>query len=408
MLRFASNPNGDINITDLRVALFNHITAKQKKEDLIVRIQDLDKEKNADAKDKEILEILELFGIEYSQVIYQSEGMRFHTAMALQLIHDKEAFSCFCSDEWLDGKKKEAKAAKKPYKYDDACANLPAELVIDNLSPFTIRIKKPTDASDIDSFVIMNEDKTPSDCFASAVDDMLNDISIVIQSEEDMSNASKQAHIRSALKYEKTLDYVKLPILLGNELPSVKWLLEEGFLPDAISNYLISIGTKPPKKIFTLEESIEWFDLSQASSSSACFDMNALRDINKKHLLQLDNKELSRYVGFADEEIGGLAKVYLKEINTIKELKQIIATIFAAKEIPQKLKDQSALLLSTIKSAPYFEQYDDFKNYTMKESGLKEQDFLEVLRLLFTGTNDGISLEEIYQYIKNYIGEIVK
>lgn len=432
MLRFAPSPTGDMHIGNLRVALFNYIVSKQKKEDLIVRIEDTDKERNIEGKDKEILAILDLFGIEYSQVIYQSENVRFHSAMAIQLIHDKKAFSCFCSPEWLENKREEAKADKKAYRYDDACANLPAELVIDNLNPFTIRIAKPTDditikdhikgeitfkPDEVDSFIILRQNKTPTYNFACAVDDMLSDISIVIRGEDHMSNTPKQDHVRTSLKYDKKIEYAHLPIILNDDgkkmskrddASSVKWLLEEGFLPAAISNYLILIGNKPPKDIFSVEEALEWFKLENISKSPVRFDITMLRYVNSEHLKLLDSKELSRYVGFADEEIGKLAKIYLEEASTTKELRSKIEAIFAPKIIPEEFKEQSSLLLTTIKSAPYFDEYDDFKNYIMKESGLKGKNFFKPLRLLLTGAEHGPDLAEVYRYLKNYIGEIAK
>jgi len=432
MLRFAPSPTGDMHIGNLRVALFNYIVSKQKKEDLVVRIEDTDKERNIEGKDKEILAILDLFGIEYSQVIYQSENFRFHSAMALQLIHDKKAFSCFCSPAWLENKREEAKADKKAYRYDDACANLPAELVIDNMNPFTIRIAKPTHditikdhikgnitfkPDEVDSFIILRQDKTPTYNFACAVDDMLSDISIVIRGEDHVSNTPKQDHIRTSLKYDKKIEYAHLPIILNDDgkkmskrddASSVKWLLEEGFLPSAISNYLILIGNKPPKDIFSVKEAIEWFKLENVSKSPVRFDITMLRHINSEHLKLLDAKELSRYVGFADEEIGELAKIYLEEASTTKELKSKIEPIFAPKIIPQEFEEQSSILLGAIKSAPYFDEYDDFKNYVMKESGLKGKNFFKPLRLLLTGAEHGPDLAETYKYLKNYIGEIAK
>ncbi|WP_455756073.1 glutamate--tRNA ligase [Sulfurimonas sp.] len=409
MLRFAPSPTGDMHIGDLRVALFNYIVSKQKNEGLVVRIEDIDKQKYIDGKDKEILDILDLFEIEYSQTIYQSENIRFHSAMALQLMHEKKAFCCFCSDEWLDGKKEEAKANKKAYRYDDACANLPDELVIDNTAPFTIRINKPTPlADDVDSFVIMKQDKTPTYNFACAVDDMLNDISIVIRDEKHKSNTPKQAHVRTALKYEKHIEYTHIPTIINDDKISVKWLLEEGFLPEAISNYLISIGNKTPKEIFTFKESAEWLSLENLSKSHAHFDIAVLRDINKEHLKMLDAKELSRYVGFADEDIGELAKVYLEDASTTKELRAMIEPIFAPKEIAQEFSEKVVLMQETIKKAPYFEEYDDFKNYIVKKTGLKDEDFNKPLRLLLTGAEDGPDLAKIYKFLKNYIGEIAK
>ncbi len=432
MLRFAPSPTGDMHIGNLRVALFNYIISKQKKEDLIIRIEDTDKERNIEGKDKEILDILNLFGVEYSQTIYQSENVRFHTAMALQLIHEKKAFSCFCSTEWLDKKREEAKSSKKAYRYDDACANLHPELVIDNTNPFTIRIKKANEniitkdrikgevtfkPDDVDSFIIMRQDKTPTYNFACAVDDMLSDISIVIRGEDHMSNTPKQNHIRASLNYAKKIEYAHLPIILNtdgkkmskrDDASGVKWLLEEGFLPEAISNYLILIGNKPPKEIFTVNEAIEWFDLEKISKSPARFDIKMLRHINHEHLASLDAKELSRYLGFADEEIGKLAKIYLEEASTTKELKNKIKAIFSSKEIPQEFKEAAIVLIDLIKAAPYFENYDDFKKHLMKESGLKGKNFFKPLRYILTGSGNGPDVSELYKYLKNYIGEIVK
>ncbi|MCX6051399.1 MAG: glutamate--tRNA ligase [Campylobacterales bacterium] len=432
MLRFAPSPTGDMHIGNLRVAIFNYIVSKQRNEDLLVRIEDTDKERNIEGKDKEILDILGLFGIEYSQVIYQSQNLRFHSAMALQLLHDKKAFSCFCSSEWLEKKREEAKVNKIAYRYDDACASLPDELVIDNMNPFTIRIKKPENTivikdhikgevsfepNEVDSFIIMRQEKTPTYNFACAVDDMLADISLIIRGEDHMSNTPKQDLIRTSLGYDKKIEYAHLPIILNDagkkmskrdDASSVKWLLEEGFLPSAIANYLILIGNNPPKEVFTMTEAIEWFNLESVSKSPARFDMDKLRFINREHLKNLDAKELSRYVGFADTEIGELARVYLEEAGTTKELKAKIAAIFAPKIIPDEFQEQAHIMIETIKKAPYFDEYEDFKNYIMKESELKGKNFFKPLRLLLTGAEHGPDVAEIYKYLKNYIGEIVK
>ncbi len=432
MLRFAPSPTGDMHIGNLRVAIFNYITSKQRNEDFIVRIEDTDKEKNIEGKDNEILDILALFGIEYSQVIYQSQNVRFHTAMALQLMHEKKVFSCFCSPHWLEKKCEEAKEAKKAYIYDDACRNLHPELVLDNTNPFTIRINRPDETiviqdlikgdlsfepDAVDSFVIMSQDKTPTYNFACAVDDMLSDISIIIRGEDHINNTPKQDHIRNSLDYDKKVEYAHLPIILNNsgekmskrdDASSVKWLLEEGYLPEAIANYLILIGNEPPQEIFNMKDAVEWFSLEKISKSPARFDLDMLKHINKEHLKMMDAKELSRYVGFADAEIGELARVYLEEVGTTKELKSKITPIFALRDVPEDFKEQTALMTEAIKGAPYFDEYDDFKNYIMKESGLKGENFLKPLRILLTNAQHGPDIAEIYKYLKNYIGEIVK
>ncbi|MCK9453550.1 MAG: glutamate--tRNA ligase [Sulfurimonas sp.] len=432
MLRFAPSPTGDMHIGNLRVALFNYIVSKQRKEELIIRIEDTDKDRNIEGKDQEILDILGVFGIEYSQVIYQSQNMRYHSAMALQLLHELKAFNCFCSTDWLDKKRQEAKESKVAYRYDDACASLPDELVIDNENPFTVRIRKPMEAivvkdyikgeikfeaNEIDSFIIMRQDKRPMYNFACAVDDMISDVSLIIRGEDHMSNTPKQILIREALGYTKKIEYAHLPIILNesgkkmskrDDASSVKWLLEEGYLPSAIANYLILMGNKPPKEIFHLAEAIEWFDLKNISKSPARFDINMLKHINREHIKMLEPKELSRYVGFADEEIGELAKIYLEESNTTRDLKAKIASIFADKEIPDEIKESAQIIIKAIKDAPYFEEYDEFKTYIMKESGLKGKNFFRPLRLVLTGAEHGPDISLVYKYIKNYLREIVK
>jgi len=432
MLRFAPSPTGDMHIGNLRVALLNYLVSCQKNEDLIIRIEDTQKEKNIDGKDQEILDILDLFGIKYTQTIYQSQNFKFHSAMALQLLHEKKAFSCFCSDNWIAKKKEEAKDANVAYSYDDACRNLPAELVIDNTSPFCVRITRPDvsiqikdliqgdlsfSENDVDSFVILNQDKTPTCDFSAAVDDMISDVSLVIRSSEHIKSAPKQAHVRHSLGYDKSVAFAHVPVLLNeNNQPmgskdegwSVKALLEQGFLPEAISNYLISIGNAPAQEIFTLDQAVEFFTLDTALSSPARFSMQELKNINKKHLLELEAKELSRYVGFADSEIGELARVFLEDVFTTKELKSKIAPIFAQKTFPSELTEVISTISQIIKKAPFFDKYEDFEKYLKDGSQIQEPLFSQALRYILTGTKNGPELTKVYKYLKNYIGEIVK
>ncbi len=432
MLRFAPSPTGDMHIGNLRVALFNYIVAQQKHEGLVVRIEDTDKERNIKGKDKEILEILEIFGIKYQEVVYQSKNFKFHSMMALDLLHNKKAFNCFCSPQTLELSREKAKKEKRPYRYDGACENLPAELTIDNQNPFVVRLKKPLHniiindlikgkieftPDEIDSFIIMRQDKTPTYNFACGVDDMLSDVSLVIRGEDHVSNTPKQAAIREALGYAKEIQYAHLPIIL-NELgkkmskrdnaSSVKWMLEEGFLPSAIANYLILIGNAPPQEIFTLEEAVGWFDITKISKAPVRFDLDKLRFINREHLKLMDSKELSRYVGFADEDIGNIAKIYLDETGTLKELRGKIGSIFDEKVIPDDFFKPAELIRESIKTAPHFETFDEFKNHIVSSTGLRGKNFFKPLRLLLTGSEHGPELSDLYPYLKNYIKEIIK
>ncbi|MEA1920140.1 MAG: glutamate--tRNA ligase [Campylobacterota bacterium] len=432
MLRFAPSPTGDMHIGNLRIAIFNSLLSQQKSEPLIVRIEDSDKERNIEGKDQEILDILGLFGIEHKELIYQSNYLKYHRTMALQLLHDKKAFSCFCTPETLKAKREAAQASKKEYRYDGTCQNLTADRVIDNTNPFVVRLKKQDnalhvkdiikgeqsfEADDIDSVIIMHHDKSSTYNFACAIDDMISDISTVIQGDDHISDTPKQIAIRHALGYDKEIAYAHLPMILNDEgekmgkrdkIFRVKWMLEEGFLPSAIANYLVLIGNKVPKEIFTMQEALAWFSLENISNTPARFDIDKLRAINKEHLRMLDAKELSRYVGFADEDIGEMTKIYLDEASTLKELRAKIEPIFAPKEIPEIWAKRAQTIRKVINSAPHFEAFDSFMSHLMKESGLEGELLLEPLRLLLTGAKHGPEVSELYPYLKNYLGEIIK
>lgn len=414
MLRFAQSPTGDMHIGNLRVALYNYICSVQREEPLLIRIEDNDKECNIPGKEKDIFDILALFGIEYQEQQLQSNNLRFHRAMALQLLQDKKAFNCFCSTETL--------AAKHETAYDGTCENLAPEEVIDNPLPFTIRLKKPTHPitlkdiikgenifvpDEIDSFVLMSADKYPTYNFACAVDDMLADVSLIIRGENHLSDTPKQIAIHEALGYTKKIEYAHLPILLGDDV-TIKWLLEEGFLPEAICNYLILLGNTTPCEIFSLKEAIKWFDLRNLSKSPEHFDIDKLRLINRQHLRGLDPKELSRYVGFADEEIGNLAKLFLEEASTLKELRVKVAAVFGAKNVPVECQEEFKVLRELTQKAPHFDDYEAYKNYLIEHSGLKDQNLFKPLRFLLSGAENGPELSDLYTFVKNYLKEVVK
>jgi glutamyl-tRNA synthetase len=157
-----------------------------------------------------------------------------------------------------------------------------------------------------------------------------------------------------------------------------------------------------------MSEAVEWFELSSISKTTVKFDIDKLRIINKEHLKILDSKELSRYVGFADDDIGEIAKIYLNEVSTLKELRSKIEPIFASKVIPEMFKEEAQTIKRVISSAPHFEEFNEFKSYIMKETGLEEELIFKPLSLLLIGAEDGPAVSDLYPFLKNYLGEIVK
>jgi len=433
MYRFAPPPTGDMHIGNLRTAIYNFIAARQNGEQFLVRIEDIDKEKYAAEKEDEMMQMLSLFGITWDQISYQSENLKFHHQLAAKLLMDQKAFSCFCTPKTLEQKKEAATAEKQAYRYDGTCKKLSDAEVLNNESPFVVRIKKPPEdivftdlikgklhfsADEIDDFVIMNVDKTPTSNFASSIDDMMFDISTVIQEEADLSNTPGQILIRNYLGYEKEIHYAHLPTILNeagekidedNAAFSVKQLLEKGFLPSAITNYLILLGNKTPTEIFTLYEAIAWFDLKNIADTPVKFEISKLMQINREHILRMEARTLAAQIGYSTEEIGKLAKCYTKtkESSTLQEIKENIDKIFAPKKC-ENFEESFHKLQSIVKNAPYFPEYDAFENYLMQESGLDGERFFQPLRVMLTGAQNGPDLRDLYPFIKNYLGEITQ
>lgn len=421
MLRFASTSTGDMSIESLRIALFNYILSKQSKEELLIRIEQSDNEKNIDDKDKEILEILNLFSIDYSRVVYQSENLKYHQKMAMQLLTQKKAFSCFCSKEKLEELYTQAIEKNEIPHYDGFCATLSDETVLNTNAPFTVRIKMPNETirvndllrgefdykpKEVDAFIILNHDKTPTYNYACAIDDMLYNITTVIQSERHLSNTPKQIYIRKLLGYTQEINYIHLPIIENEQ--SVQSLISQGFLPAAIANYLVLLGNKTPTEIFTLEEAISWFSIENLSQTPSLFEMDTLRVINQKHLETMDNMRLSKLLGFADEDIGKLGKLYLNECSTLTEIKSKIDAIFSTKPSLPILETQITLLQQHLKNAPFFEEFNELKAYLIKQTNLTEEEISLALHYILTGETTKVDIHKIYTYIKNYLGEIIK
>lgn len=438
MLRFAPSPTGDMHIGNLRAAIFNFIIAKQKKEKFLIRIEDTDFARNIEGKDKEILSLLNLFSLLWDDVVYQSHNFSKHQHFAELLIQKNLAFYCYCTKEFLEQKKQEAMEQKKPFRYQDEWATLQKDI---NPKPvirlrgsalslfFEDKIKGRIhfDSNELDSFVILREDGIPTYNFACAIDDMLYDISFVVRGEDHVSNTPKQMLVQQYLGYDKKIEYAHLPIILGEDgkkmskrdaSSSVVYLLNEGFLPQAILNYLVSMGNKTPVEIFNLAEAIEWFDITNIAKSPVKFDLKRLRFINREHLKRLNESEFALLLETKDLSIGGLAKLFLEEASTLNEIRAKINLIFTPKDIQKKYEEQSfveqcKILFETLiailqeKDCSKME-YVDFKAEAMQRSGLKGKDFFKSLRILLTGESHGLELESIFVYIRLHLKEILK
>jgi glutamyl-tRNA synthetase len=423
-----------MHLGDLRVALFNYMVSQQQNQQFLVRIEDSDKARIIEGKDTEIMQILEKFALTHDHVMHQSEHLNIHQTLAVKLLEEGKAFICVCTLEELEQSREEAKQNGVAYHYSGKCETLTKQsyhTLKESNTPFVVRVKKPnkesinhdlikgestTSPDEIDSFVILDVEGNPTSNFATSCDDMLNNITLVIRGEEHFSNTAKQKYMHTLLGYKGEIMYAHLPILLNSEGQpmsmqnhenSVKWLFEEGYIPDAILNYLILLGSTPPTEVFTLPEALEWFEFSDISNVATKFDLHKLRFLNREHLKRMDNRLLSTLFGFADEEIGKLAKVYLQEASTLKELHAKIEPIFTSKTFEGKWSEGMRVLQAIIKVAPTFKAYDAFIAYLIVESGLEGEQLFEPLRLLLTNAPSGPELSDIYPHIQSYLLEVI-
>ena len=135
--------------------------------------------------------------------------------------------------------------------------------------------------------------------------------------------------------------------------------------------------------------------------------MKKLKYINKEHLKSIDNMRLSKLLGFADEDIGVLGKVYLEESYTIKELKLKVTKIFASKESCEGFEEEYLKLKNILNNMPFIDDFDQFEKEVRVKSGLEEEKFSIPFRYALTGDTNGVELNKIYPCIKNYLGEIL-
>jgi glutamyl-tRNA synthetase len=298
--------------------------------------------------------------------------------------------------------------------------------------PFVVRIHKPKEniafddiirgkisanPSEIDDFVILGADGAPTYDFACACDDITNGISMVVQSEDHLNNIPKQIHIMHSLNYDSKIKYAHLPAILNDsgkkmderdKACTVEQLLREGFIPDAIINYLILLGNETPAEIFTMPEAAKWLDLRNISISPIHFDRDRLKHINRMHLGMMDDKKLSGIFGFADRDIGKLAKLFLAEASTINEIDDKIKAVFSVKKYIGKWKNEMRMISEIVSASLMPDDFEAFTKYIMEKTGLEEEKLLTPLSILLTGSEHEPKLSSIYPLIRSYITEVAK
>lgn len=309
--RFAPSPTGYLHIGGARTALFAWAYAKGKAGEFVLRIEDTDRERSTQQSIDAILQGLSWLALDYDDGPYfQMQRLKRYHEIAEQLIANGHAYKCYCSKERLEKLRETQIQNKEKPRYDGHCRDLNAAT---SDAAYVVRFKTPTTGevtfhdlvhgditvqnSELDDLVLLRSDGVPTYNFSVVVDDMDMNISIVIRGDDHVNNTPRQINIYHALKVTPP-QYAHVPMILGEDgkrlskrhgAVSVMQYYEDGFLPEALLNYLIRLGwSHGDQEIFSKEEMVQLFSLENISKSPAHFSSEKLLWLNQHYLKTLD------------------------------------------------------------------------------------------------------------------------
>lgn len=403
--RFAPSPTGYLHLGSVRTALFNYIFAKNQKGSFILRIEDTDRERSNKIFVDDILENFAWLGINYDEgPIFQSERIEIYRRIIDELLEKEKAYRCFCTKDELEVKRQEQITRGEPPKYDGTCLKLSREEVNKRLSqniPYVIRLKVPKqtlvfkdllrgeikyDLSLLGDFVIAKSEDNPLFHLATPVDDYYQGITHVIRGAEHIPNTPKQILIYKAMNWKLPV-YVHLPLILGETggklskrqgAKSLREYRQEGYLPEAIVNFLVLLGWHPPgqKEVVSLDEIIREFRLEDIEARHSAFNPKKLIWLNRFYLRKKSTLEIEKLI-LTDPYISDLKSYF--EIYPQEKTHKII-------ELGKERANTIREIFSTVK---FFYQEIDYpkelliwKDYTfeqIKNSLLKTKESIEAI-----------------------------
>ncbi len=440
--RIAPSPTGDdLHIGNAYTALVNYVFAKKHNGQFLVRIEDTDRSRLVQGAEQRILDSLRWLGVPHDEgpdvggphVPYrQSERLPTYKKYAEELVLKGHAYYCFCTPERLEGMRKDQETAHKPPMYDGTCRNLKSQisnLKLEKGEKHVIRLKVPREGTTaftdlirgeisfenklIDDQVILKSDGFPTYHLGVVVDDHLMQISHIIRGEEWIPSTPKHvllygffgwkmpafAHVSVLRNPDKSkLSKRKNPVWVG-------WFRTQGFLPDAIKNYLATMAWSHPggREIFTVEEMRDVFDISQIQTTAPVFDLEKLRWLNGEYIrkakisnfkFQISNFFAKKY----DEAL--VEKIYplvVERMKTLSEFESLAGFFF------EKPKDfERPLKVRPLKVAREALETVDWNHDAMEKAirgrseaaGEKTKDVFMELRVAVTGKTVGPPLLE--------------
>ncbi|MDA7750521.1 glutamate--tRNA ligase [Candidatus Pelagibacter sp.] len=337
--RFAPSPTGALHIGGVRTALFNWLYSKNQKGTFHLRIEDTDKERSRDEHKFQIIKSLKWIGIDYDGEEYiQSTKIKDHINVANELLKNGHAYKCYCSGEEIEEQKKRAKQKKLPYIYNRKWRDLTEAEAPKDIKP-VIRFKSKIegvsilkdlvqgdveiDNNTIEDFIILRNDGTPTYNLSATVDDHQMSMSHIIRGDDHKINTFKQIQIYLAMKWEVP-QFAHIPLIHtieGKKLSkrdnasTLDDYSKIGIMPDALRNYLLRLGwSYEDKEIFTIDESIKYFNLKGIGKSPSKLDMNRILSINEHYIKTINENELYNH-------LVDYCELYKEKIKSDKEEK---------------------------------------------------------------------------------------
>ena len=453
--RFAPSPTGYMHIGNLRTAIFEYLIAKKDKGSFVLRIEDTDQNRKVEGATRFIYDTLKLCGFDIDEgplnegkygPYVQSERLDIYKEYAHKLVELGGAYYCFCTEDRLNELRDIANLNKVPFMYDGHCKSLSKEEIDERLArgdSYVIRQAMPKsgetviddlvygkvviDNSVLEDQILLKSDGYPTYNFANVIDDHLMDITHVVRGKEYLDQSAKYNLLYDAFGWEKPI-YAHVAMVLGedgtklskrNGDASFMDLYNEGYLPEAIVNYLAFLGWSPDsnKEVFSLDELISVFDPSRISKSSSQYDVKKLNWYNAQYIKKLSLDDyLALVVPFlrdsydlsdkSDEWISHLASIYQNHISYGKQIVEDVKLFFSenvdmsseCKEF--LLEDGVSLVLSTFKdeiSAISNWSVDAISlaiNNTKERTGIKGKMLYMPIRIKISGIMHGPELAD--------------
>jgi len=391
-VRFAPSPTGFLHVGGARTALFNWLFARHAKGKFFLRIEDTDLSRSTDEAIEAIFDGMRWLGLDWdewegaaSNPVRQTARFEVYREKVEILLSEGKAYRCYCRPEELATRRKEALKARRVPRYDGRCRQLTAQ---DPARPAAIRFKASSegeivvddmvkgkvvfDSKTVDDLIIMRSDGTPTYNFCVVVDDVDMQVSHVIRGDDHLNNTPRQIQLYEALGYQQPR-FGHLSMILGSDksrlskrhgATAVQQYREEGYLPEAMVNYLVRLGwSHKDQELFTLPEMIEKFSMAHVGSSAAIFNPDKLLWINANYIktgkLDRISQLLHPHLQGLGIETGKLDSAHLlKVVNALRErsrtLKEMAESAFYF--FSDKISfDDKALKFLTVENLPVLE-----------------------------------------------------